>query len=464
MQICDMRDFLAQIESSGELHRIAAEVDPVLEMAAIVNRVSKLPGGGPALVFDNIKGKSFRVAANLFGSEKRVANALGRENFDDLTGWFSGFISDMGNPTAAHSPENFLSRTIQVDNDEAQCRQVVRNCTDLDFIPAPKCWPMDGEPDHDGKFITLPQVITRSAEKRKFNCGMYRVAILGKSDAAIHWNQGSGAARHASTWLSAAEPMPVAIALGGPPALTFASILPLPEDVDEFDFTGMLQGAPLKVVKCLTSDLVVPAGAELVIEGFVDPGAKGSDGAFGNHTGYYQIPALSPLVRVTAIYHRKDMIYPTTVVGPPPMEDCCLAAAASRLLLAVLRSEIPQVVSIHQPLSGIFHGGTIISVSASSLNGQEVMGRIRSNSWLKGSRLIVLVDAEQDPADIPGVYWRVLNNTDWGRDMKISGKLLCLDATAKEEDRSCNFGPMSMDRELLQLVDRKWREYGFNHE
>jgi 4-hydroxy-3-polyprenylbenzoate decarboxylase len=464
MRCRDLRDFLVRIDSSGGVHHIAAAVDPDLEMAAIIDRVSKSAGGGPALVFDNVKGSRFRVVANLFGSEQRMAAALGCESLDDLYDRFAELLSGGGSGTALSSLARLPAiGSTPVQSDEAPCREVVHSTPNLGLIPVPHCWPGDGKPNHSGRFMTLPLVMTRGAEGGQ-NCGMYRVALLGADRVAIHWNPGSGGAHHAAAWHAVGTEMPVAIALGGPPALIFAAALPLPATVDEFGFAGLLLGEPVQVVKCLTSDLVVPAGAELVIEGFITPGETASDGAFGNHTGYYQPPGLSPLVRVSAVTHRADMIYPTTLVGPPPMEDCWLAAAAGRLLLALLQIDFPGVVAIYQPLAGIFHGGTIISIKEASGNGLDLIDLICEVSWLKESRLLLLVDAEQDPADIPGVYWRVLNNVTWERDLRITGTLLALDATAKPDGRNGGLEQLSMDQHVLEMVNLKWREYGFNDE
>lgn len=462
MPCYDLRDFLAHIESSGDLHCVEVTVDSNLEMAAIINRVSKSADGGPALLFNQVAGSQFRVAANLFGSEERIALALGCERLSGLSYRFADLLSTGGTCSGWSRLVNLpLIEPVPVPPVDSPCRQVTQSSPDLGLIPAPKCWPGDGRPDHAGKFITLPMVITRGIDG-DLNCGMYRVALLGADRAAVHWHEGSGGAQHAAAWHAAGEKMPVAIAVGGPPALTFAASLPLPSAVDEFGFAGLLQGEPVAVVKCLTSDLYVPAGAELVIEGFIEPRATASDGAFGNHTGYYQPPGMSPLVRVTAVSHRSDMIYPATLVGPPPMEDCWLAAAAGRFLLELLKIDFPDVVDLHQPMAGIFHGATIISARNVADSGLDLIERIRVASWLKGARLILLVDSGQDPADIPGVYWRVLNNVTWDQDLRIRGEVLDIDATVKGNCRNGGLEPLKMDQDVLHLVAKKWREYGFN--
>jgi 4-hydroxy-3-polyprenylbenzoate decarboxylase len=217
-------------------------------------------------------------------------------------------------------------------------------------------------------------------------------------------------------------------------------------------------------VKCLTSDLLVPAGAELVIEGEIDPGATAYDGAFGNHTGYYHPSSLASLVRVTAITRRHDMIYPTTVVGPPPMEDCWLATAAGRLFLALLRIDVPEVTGLHQPLSGIFHGGTVVAVRNGSGRGKGIIAAIRKTPWFSRSRMIVLVDDEQAPSNLTGVYWRVMNNVEWERDLVINDGCLLLDATAKISEGEPRRVPVTMDEQMVMQVKERWREYGFTND
>jgi 4-hydroxy-3-polyprenylbenzoate decarboxylase len=344
---------------------------------------------------------------------------------------------------------------------DGPCREVAVEPVDLNRFPFPKSWPHDGEPDHAGRFMTLPIVITRGRDGR-FNCGMYRVAILGKDRAAIHWSPQSGGARHAAEWSAAGEPMPVAITFGGPPALVFAATLPLPEAIDEFSFAGMLQRTPVEVVTALHGGLIVPAGAELVIEGVIEPGSSAGDGAFGNHTGYYVPSSPSPVLRVTSVTHRHGMIVPVTVVGPPPMEDCWIAAAAGRLLLGFLRVDLPAVVDLYQPVPGIFHGATVVSVQNGAGNGLELLSAIRKTPWFARSRFLVLVDSDQDPSDESGVFWRVMNNVEWHRDLVIEEGFLGIDATAKNVPGKPGRVPVTMDEEVTHMIGKRWQEYGFN--
>ncbi|GAM11204.1 3-octaprenyl-4-hydroxybenzoate carboxy-lyase [Geobacter sp. OR-1] len=465
MAIRDLRDFLRRIEELGELHRVTVEVDPILEMAAISARVSKIDSGGPALLFSRVKGSGFGAAANLFGSKKRMAAALSLAKLGQLSEIIGRLIEGVPGRTAAEklsslSSGSSASRFRPQIQQNAPCQELRIEPPDLTLLPIPKCWPSDGEPAHEGRFLTLPLVITRDPADATQNCGMYRAAVLGPDRLAIHWSPESGGALHAEAWRLDGRPMPVAIALGGPPALAFAAMLPLPEGVDEFTFAGLLLGEPVAAVKCPASDLLVPAGAELVIEGFIEPGESAADGAFGNHTGYYNPSGFYPLVRVTAITHRREMILPFTVVGRPPMEDCMLAEAACRLLLPLLQQDLPAIRALHRPIAGTFHGATVLAVDKAAAGGREtLLQQIRGIKWLAEARLLVLVDEDQDPVDVGGVYWRMLNNTVWQDDLIIDGKRLTVDATRKPGDSRV---ALQGDPDTECLVTMRWQEYGFN--
>jgi len=253
------------------------------------------------------------------------------------------------------------------------------------------------------------------------------------------------------------KPMPVTIALGGPPLLAFAATLPLPDMLDEFTFAGLLGGEPLQLFRC-ANGLPAPCDAEAVIEGYLYPEDLAGCGSFANHSGYYTPPMATATLRVTALRLRDDLIYPATVVGRPPMEDCWLAAGWGRLLLSLLRIDLPEVTELHQPFAGIFHGGVIIAVRDANGRGMELIRRMRKLPWLCRSRLLVLVDDEQDPADEAGVCWRIMNNVAWGDDLLVVGDTLGVDATRKPRERR---QPVVPDGDIAALVEKRWREYGF---
>jgi 4-hydroxy-3-polyprenylbenzoate decarboxylase len=282
---------------------------------------------------------------------------------------------------------------------------------------------------------------------------MYRAAVAGDDLLAIAWGGQSGAAGHEAAWQAAAKPMPVTIAVGGPPLLTFAATLPLP--LDEFTLAGTLQVEPLQLYRC-DNGLLAPAGAEAVIEGYLLPEKIGS-GAFGNHTGYYTPSLPAAALRITSIKCRRDMILPATVVGRPPMEDCWLARAGGLLLLPLLQLDLPQVVALHQPFAGIFHGAAIIAASGVAGQGAAIMSRIRMTPWLAASKLIVLVDASQDPADEAGVLWRIMNCVNAEQDIVISAGSVSIDATRKAEGNRS----VEPDAATATLLEKRWKEYGF---
>ncbi len=456
-----LRDFLARLGGKGELRTIGTTVDPVLEIAAITDRVCKDPLLNRGLLFTAVAGSPFAVVTNLFGSERRLALALGLESLDGLTTFFDAILAEQPG-------RGSLARLASLAG-SSRWREagpvvsggypagMVERRVDLRTLPVLKAAPEDGAPEHDGRFLTLPLVVTAAPGGGEVNCGMYRCAVTGPDKLAIAWGPASGAARHGALWQKGVKPMPVTVVLGGPPSLTFAATLPLPDLLDEFTFAGLLAGRQLHAFRC-GNGLLAPADSEAVIEGYLHPEELGGSGAFGNHTGYYTPSAATATLRVTSLRLRSDMIYPATVVGRPPMEDCWLARGWERLLLSLVRLDLPEVVELHAPFVGIFHGGTIIALRDCRARGVELLRRIRALPWFRSSRLLVLVDGEQDPADEAGVCWRIMNNVAWGDDLLVEGETLCVDATRKPRERRT---PVVPDPDVAALVERRWREYGF---
>jgi 4-hydroxy-3-polyprenylbenzoate decarboxylase len=443
----DLRDFLARLDAMGELHRVTAEVDPELEIAAITERQSKLPGGGKALLFSRVKGSPFPVATNLFGSYARMAAALEVAQLGDLTQRMERLLLVAGDAPPAR----------QVDR--APCQEVVQSAPDLGSLPFLKSWPDDG-----GRFITLPLVFTRDLESAADNCGMYRVRLFDGQSAGIRWKRGSGGSGHYEKYRSAGLPMPVAIAVGADPALTLAASLPLPQNLDEMSFAGLLRGEPVEMVRCLSSQLLVPARAELVIEGYLEPGETRAEGRFGNHTGRYDPGEEVPVLRVSCITHRADLICQATVVGPPPMEDCYLAKAAERLLLPLCRRQCPEIVDITQPLEGIFHGCAVVAIRKTLPGqGRRVLETLRGGGWLARGKLIVVVDAGAEALTLAGAFWQALNEARLPGDLIPGEGVLGIDATRKlpEEGGEHEFEQLRQDTSVSALVQSRWREYGF---
>ena len=456
MKSLTFRDFIDRLETCGELHPVRAEVDPDLEIAALTDRVCK-SHQNRALLFESVKGNSFRVATNLFGSEQRMALALGLEKMSALTDRFDRTLDSLQGASAA---EKLLSLTAAPAWSAAApllCdppTDLHAAAPDLSVLPIIRNHPLDGQPTHGGRFLTLPLVITADPQGKRLNCGMYRAAVTAPDRLAIKWSSTSGAAAHAASWALHEEPMPVTIALGCSPALTFAATLPLP--LDEFTFAGLLQGAPLNTFSCVNG-LVAPYDAEIVMEGYLQPESSPS-GLFGNHSGFYTPSEPAASVKIASIKHRRDMILPATVVGRPPMEDCWLARAGGYLLLSLLKIDVPQVVALHAPFAGIFHGAVVISLKNVQGKGLDLITAIRKTPWFAGAKLLVAVDAEQDPADESGVLWRIMNSVNWAEDMLISGEKLSIDATGKASEARA---AVKADARVSELVEKRWKEYGF---
>ncbi len=446
MAFRDLRGFIARLEAAGELLRVGAEVAADLEIACITDRQSKLAGGGKALLFEKVKGSGFTVATNLFGSAKRMALALEVEDLASLSGMMEQLLLF---PQKAPPP---------LSVERAPCQEVVQREPDLAAYPFLRCWP--GE---QGPFITLPLVFTRDPDTGAGNCGMYRIRIFGDDAAGIRWKRGSGGFGHYEKYQAAGKRMPVAIAVGADPALVLAASLPLPESMDEISFAGFLRREPVEMVRCLDSDLQVPAHAELVIEGFIEPGETRSEGPFGNHTGSYDRGEEVPLFRVSCITRRHEPVCQATVVGPPPMEDCWLAKAAERLLLPLSRGQCPEIVEMVMPVEGIFHGCALVAIEKSAPGqGRRVLETLRSGGWLKKGKLLVVVDAAEKALTLSEGFWRALNAVRFPRDLVVTPDgCLGVDATRKlPEEGGESSQQLRQDTGVSALVEKRWREYG----
>ncbi len=456
--------YISQLESIGDLSRISVHVDPILEIAAITNRVCKGSGGGAALLFEHPAGSHFQVATNLFGSPERVCRALGITDLGELTDRLRALLDRIPEPDVtsldrqlAALPE--FSRFAPHPAAEPDPALVTMNPPDLTRFPFLQSWPEDGGASGNPRYITLPQVFTAAPDGGTHNCGVYRVQIRGEREAAIQWKAGSGAARHAELYRRAGRAMPVAIVLGGDPAMLFSAMFPLPGELDEVTFAGFLRGVPLTTTPCRSVPLRVPAGAEVVIEGYVEPGDTVTEGPFGNHTGFYVPAAPATLMRITAISHRPDAVIPATVVGPPPMEDCWMAQAWERLLLAFLHKLMPSIKDIRFPLEWVFHQSAIISLE----NPQPGMVRNISRQlwalpWFASARVLLFVTAEAEPAELSAAAWRAINVTDFTEDIfrDIATGRIAVDATGARLTRP----KVKCSAESAARVAHRWKEYG----
>lgn len=462
--IHELHQHIALLESCHELARIKVKADPVLEITAITDRVCKSSNGGKALLFESPVDSRFPVATNLFGSQRRVCLALGIDHPDQLTERMSVLLNSISTLDIAHldhqiaglpefsrfSPRAFSNHDPQLDTMEVP---------DLRLFPFLQSWPGDGSADGYSRYITLGQVFTRHPDSGEQNCGMYGAQLRGATELAIRWKAGSGAVRHLEVHKQRGQGMPVAIALGGSPAATFSAMLPLPGNLDEITFAGFLGSTALETVACRSVPLRVPAGCEVVIEGYVNPGETVIEGPFGNHTGCYSPATVASLMRVTAISHRRDAIIPATVVGPSPMEDCWMAKAWERLLLAFLKRLIPGVSELCFPLEWAFHQSAIISLdNPSPAMVRETAARFWNTVWFSGSRLLIFVDNGVNASDMSGVAWRAINNCEFSCDSFSdgSGQRLALDATGCRAPRQ----RIVADSGILQRVAERWKEYG----
>jgi 4-hydroxy-3-polyprenylbenzoate decarboxylase len=517
----DLRDWIKALEKAGELKRITEEVSPELEITELTDRVSKIGArasagaratdppnnyapGGPALLFENIKGHpGHKVFINQFGSQRRMALALNVERLDEIAERIKGLIN-------MKAPEGFLDKLKMlpqlsaltsafpktVSAKEARCKEVIlRDNFDLNQFPILKCWPLDG-----GRFITLPCVHTRDPRTGKRNIGMYRMQVYDGQTTGMHWQRQKVAAEHYREALRAraaesssegplharvaamaesaggavsipdgpigglpqvalgnlkGSRLEVAVAIGTDPATTFSAIVPAPPEVEEFMIAGFLRGKPVEIVKCETVDLEVPAHAEIVLEGYVELGELRSEGPFGDHTGFYTLTDEYPVFHLTCITHRKDPIYAATIVGKPPMEDAWMGKAVERIFLPAMKLTIPELVDINLPVEGVFHNLMLVSIKK-SYPGQarKVMNAIWSLGQAMFTKCIIVVDEDCDVQDIGEVTLRVTNNIDPERDIQFTlGPVDTLDHSS----RLPNYGSkMGID------ATRKWKAEGFD--
>jgi 4-hydroxy-3-polyprenylbenzoate decarboxylase len=515
----DLRDWIAALDRAGELRKIRTEADPILEITEIADRVSKSHSskfglGGPALLFQNIKGHPGpQLLINQFGSARRMNLALEVDSLDEVADRIRAFVD-------VKSPQGFLDKVKMLPMlaemgkffpksvSTGACKEVIKrdNFSLFDF-PVLQCWPKDA-----GRFITLPCVITRDPTTGKRNVGMYRMQIYDERTTGMHWQRQKVAAEHyrdhlrsaaqntgtapgapryprplreggsvgvpslpgfgkggystsvdimartsGGSHLSNATPsgkMNVAVAIGTDPALTFSAIVPAPPDVEEFLIAGFLRQKPIELVKCETVDLEVPADAEIVLEGYVNLDELRTEGPFGDHTGFYSLDDTYPVFHVTCITHRKDPIYATTIVGKPPMEDGWMGKAVERIFLPLMKLTMPELVDINLPLEGVFHNLMIVSIRK-SYPGQarKVMNAIWSLGQAMFTKCILVVDEDVNVHDLGEVTLKVLNNIDPERDIQFTlGPIDSLDHAS----RLPNYGSkMGID------ATHKWSAEGF---
>jgi 4-hydroxy-3-polyprenylbenzoate decarboxylase len=358
----DLRAFIAELENRKLLKKITVEVDAELEITEISDRVVK--AGGPALYFANVKGYKMPVVTNLFGTMERMKLALGVEDLDRIGNELISILQPSELPTTFLDKLKTIPRLAKLSSylpkvvRNGPCKEVVHlDNPSLAGLPVLKCWPGDG-----GPFITLPLVFTRDPETGRRNVGMYRMQVYNETTTGMHWHIHKDGAAHCARLRGSTEKMPVAVALGADPALIFAATAPLPPGIDEVLFAGFLRREQVELVKCETVDLEVPARAEVILEGYVDPDETRLEGPFGDHTGYYSLADQYPVFHLTCVTHRKEPIYPATIVGRPPMEDAFIGKATERIFLPLMRLTLPEIVDVNMPPEGVFHNCVIVSI------------------------------------------------------------------------------------------------------
>jgi 4-hydroxy-3-polyprenylbenzoate decarboxylase len=509
-------DLVNLLERSGELMRVKARVSPILEIAAISDRMCKTPAahghseldkspagnlGGKALLFENVEGSDIPVAINTFGSYWRVNQALGTENLTALADRVQQLVKPQIPATLMEKMKrlpdlmkmaSFPPKTVRT----GICQQIVLegDQADLTKLPIIQCWPLDGNLDSGqmfdksavvaergtGRYITLGGIFTKHPDTGDRNIGMYRVQMFGPRKCAMHWHMHHDGARHFRRYQERGEKMPLAIVLGGESVLPYAATAPLPPGVEELLFAGFLNGRGIELVRCRTIDMEVPANAEIVIEGYVDPHEKLMEGPFGDHTGFYSLADWYPAFYVTAITMRRGAIYPTTIVGKPPMEDYFLGKATERIFLPLLQMIVPDIIDYSLPISGVFHNCAFLKIRKEyPYQARRVMHAIWGAGQMSFTKFIIVVDEHVNVHDEQDVLFHLFSNCDPARDTEIvhgpvdildhaspelgAGSKIGFDATVKlPAEGKVRMWPkeLDFDEATKALIARRWSEYG----
>ncbi|MBS1773575.1 MAG: menaquinone biosynthesis decarboxylase [Bacteroidetes bacterium] len=451
-----LRAFIDALDKAGELIRIKTFVDPILEIAEITDRVSKTADRNKALLFENT-GTGFPLLINSMGNEHRMCMALGVNKLDDVAADIENLLKTLSAPKntilekLAMLPQlgKFASWMPKVVSGRGECQQVVMEKPDLSKLPILKCWPKDG-----GRFITLPAIHTKDLNTGIRNIGMYRMQVFEDTMTAMHWHKHKVSARHYNEYKKLGKMMPVAVALGGDPVYTYAATAPLPDNVDEYMLAGFLRKKRVELVKCITQpELEVPTDADIIIEGYIDPNEEMIwEGPFGDHTGYYSLPDWYPRFHVTAITHKKDAVYPATIVGIPPQEDAWIGKATERIFLAPIKmTMVPEIKDMNMPVEGVFHNLVSVSINKEYAGqGQKVMNAMWGAGQMMFNKILVMADGDVDLNDYKSLAQYVFNNLNPATDVYFSqgpmdvldhscsklgfGGKMCIDGTKKWEE------------------------------
>jgi 4-hydroxy-3-polyprenylbenzoate decarboxylase len=489
MTMDSLREFITALEQAGELVRVTRPVPVQLEITEVADRCMKSSGGGPALLFERPvladgTTSEIPVGINLFGSMRRMGMALGVDDLDAIGERIEQLIK-LKVPEGWREKLAMLPKVAEIAkypprtvSGKPRCQQTVLRGGEVDLgrLPITTCWPEDG-----GPYITLPQVVTRDPKTGVRNVGMYRVQVLERDLLAMHWQRHKVGAAHWRDMAARGEKMPVAIALGGDPPSIYSASAPLPPNIDEYIFAGFLRRKPVALAKAVTSDLLVPAEADIVIEGVIDPAEPlVQEGPFGDHTGFYSLADDYPAVHVTAVTMRRDPIYPATIVGRPPMEDFYLGHATERIFLPLLRLTVPEIVDYHMPPAGIFHNLVFVSIDK-QYPGQawKVMNALWGMGLMSLAKVIIVLDRDVNVRDPEEAWWVALNHIDPERDVRFTmgpidvldhasraftyGSKMGIDATTKWKEEGFDRdwpGRIEMDPDTKARVDAMWGELG----
>ena len=486
MQYRDLRDFVARLEAIGELRRVRVEVDQRLEMTEVCDRV--LRAGGPALLFERPKGHTMPVLANLFGTPRRVALGMGRDSVEELreVGRLLAFLKEPDPPRGLRDAWEKLPAFRQVLNmapkvvGRAPCQEHVLEGEEVDLarLPVQTCWPGDA-----GPLITWPLVVTRGPTRPRQNVGIYRMQVIGRNRAIMRWLAHRGGALDYRDWQAThpGQPFPVAVALGADPATILAAVTPVPDSLSELAFAGLLRGARSEVVRCLTHDLQVPAGAEIVLEGHLHPGDEALEGPFADHTGYYNEVERFPVFTIDRLTHRQDPLYHSTYTGRPPDEPSVLGVALNEVFVPILQKQFPEIVDFYLPPEGCSYRMAVVTMK------KEYPGhakRVMFGVWsflrqFMYTKFVLVTDDDVDARSWTDVVWALTTRVDPARDTVLVertpidyldfaspevglGSKMGIDATRKwpgETHRTWG-RPIAMDPEVRRRVDALWGELG----
>lgn len=488
MNYTDLRDFIQQLESQGELKRVQLEVDPYLEITEICDRTLKAQG--PALLFENVKGSTVPILANLFGTPRRVAMGMGKDDVSALreVGQLLAFLKEPDPPKGMKDAWDKLPIFKQVLNmapklvKKAPCQEVVHEgeAVDLASIPVQTCWPGDVAP-----LITWGLVVTRGPEKERQNLGIYRQQVIGKNRVIMRWLAQRGGALDYRDWQkkNPGEPFPIAVALGADPATILGAVTPVPDSLSEYGFAGLLRGSKTEVVQCGLSDLQVPASAEYVLEGFIYPGEEAEEGPFGDHTGYYNEVESFPVFTIERLTHRKNPIYHSTYTGRPSDEPAVLGVALNEVFVPILQKQFPEIVDFYLPPEGCSYRLAVVSMKKQYPGHAK---RVMMGVWsflrqFMYTKFVIVVDEDINARDWSDVIWAMTTRVDPVRDFTLIentpidyldfaspvsglGSKVGIDATNKwpgETEREWGT-PIVMDEKIKQRVDEIWQELGLD--